>query len=112
MKLKESKCFSYFVQDEIDAEVAALLNLKAQYKNLTGEDISGGKGKKEKKNESNKENKKKKQQEAKPAKIQAKPVQNDIMENGEGLDGGPKKITRYVEVVDQCLCCGSILPLV
>lgn len=48
-----------FKQDAIDSEVKVLLDLKAEYKALTGEDLAGGgkKGKKDKKKEEKKEEK-------------------------------------------------------
>ena len=75
--------------------VAELLKLKAEYKNLTGEDLAGGgKGKKDKKKEGGKENAKK---DAKPSKKQEKTAQPATVENGE-TESGAKKVTRSVNV--------------
>ena len=63
-----------FLQEEIDAAVSELLRLKAEYKNLTGEDVAGdGKGKKDKTKEAVKQNDKK---DAKPSKKQEKTAQH------------------------------------
>ncbi len=56
-----------FLQDQVDAEVKKLLDLKAKYKELTGEDVpGGGKGKKDKKEKKKEEKKENKKQETKP----------------------------------------------
>lgn len=69
--------------------MAELLSLKAEYKNLTGEDLAGGgKGKKDKKKEAGKENDKKN---AKPSKKEEKKVEPSNVENGD-LDSGAKKV--------------------
>ena len=80
-----------FLKEEIDAAVAELLRLKAEYKNLTGEDVAGGgKGKKDKKKEAVKQNDKK---DSKPSKKQEKAAQHAKVENGD-VDSGGKKVTR------------------
>lgn len=69
--------------------MAELLRLKAEYKNLTGEDLAGGgKGKKDKKKEAGKETDKKN---AKPSKKEEKKVEPSNVENGD-LDSGAKKV--------------------
>ena len=81
--------FYNFLQEEVDAAVAELLRLKAEYKNLTGEDLpGGGKGKKDKKKEAGKENDKKN---AKPSKKEEKKVEPSNVENGDA-DSGVKKV--------------------
>ena len=66
-----------------------LLRLKAEYKNLTGEDLAGGgKGKKDKKKEAGKENDKKN---TKPSKKEEKKVEPSNVENGD-VDSGAKKV--------------------
>ena len=83
-----------FVKEEVDAAVAELLRLKAEYKNLTGEDVAGGggKGKKDKKKEAGGKNDK---QDTKPSKKQEKAAQPAKVENGD-VDSTGKKITRFV----------------
>ena len=69
-------------QNEVKKEVDTLLALKAQYKDLTGEDLAGG-GRKDKKD-------KKKEKEKKPIeKAEEKKPQD------ESKDG--KKVTRWEE---------------
>ena len=82
-----------FLKEEVDAAVAELLKLKAEYKNLTGEDVAGGgKGKKDKKKEAASKNDK---QDTKPSKKQEKAAQPAKVENGD-VDSTGKKVTRYV----------------
>lgn len=65
------------------------MRLKADYKNLTGEDLAGaGKGKKDKKKEAGKENDKKN---AKPSKKEEKKVELTNVENGD-TESGAKKV--------------------
>lgn len=86
--------YKFYFQEEVDAAVAELLKLKADYKNLTGEDLAGGsgKGKKDKKKDAGNKNEK---QDSKPAKKQEKsaPAAKGV-ENGD-IDSTGKKITRY-----------------
>ncbi|CAH3119198.1 unnamed protein product [Porites lobata] len=79
-------------KEEIDAAVAELLKLKADYRTLTGEDLAGGgsKGKKDKKKEAGNKTEKK---DAKPSTKQAKMTQAAKVENGEG-ESAVKKVTR------------------
>lgn len=81
--------------------MAQLLKLKADYKNLTGEDVAagGGKGKKDKKKEAGKKNDK---QDSKPPKNQEKAAQAAKVENGE-VDNTGKKVTRYENKLDKVL---------
>lgn len=77
-------------KEDVDAAVAELLRLKAEYKNLTGEDLAGGgKGKKDKKKDAGKENEKKN---AKPSKKEEQKVEPSNAENGDA-DSGAKKVT-------------------
>lgn len=65
------------------------MRLKAEYKNLTGEDLAGGgKGKKDKKKDAGKENEKKN---AKPSKKEEQKVEPSNAENGDA-DSGAKKV--------------------
>eukprot|EP00794_Sanderia_malayensis_P017780 gene17780-19556_t len=72
-------------KSETDAEVKLLLDLKAQYKEMTGEDVpgAGGKGRKDKKE--------KKKDEAKP---QAKKQEDKSAASAVAADGSAKKITK------------------
>ena len=80
---------NYFLSEEVDTAVAELLRLKAEYKNLTGEDLAGGgKGKKDKKKEGGKENDKKN---AKPSKKEEKKLEPSNVENGD-VESGAKKM--------------------
>ena len=73
--------------------MAKLLKLKTEYKNLTGEDLTGGggKGKKDKKKEAGNKSDK---QDSKSSKKQEKAAPVAMVENGE-VDSTGKKITRY-----------------
>ena len=72
----------FFLQGDIDREVAQLLSLKDEYKTLTGEDLSGG-GKKEKKKDKKQDNV---QQQPKPAPAAATAAEEGARE--------VKKVTR------------------
>ena len=97
------------MQDAVDAEVKALLALKAEYKELTGEELAGGGrggGKKEKKgdNKAAKENKPPQKQNKPPQKQNQAPQkqnqapQKQNQEKGDDATGREvKKITRLVE---------------
>ena len=90
------------MQDAVDAEVKALLALKAEYKELTGEELAGGGrggGKKEKKgdNKAAKENKPP-QKQNKPPQKQNQAPQKQNQEKGDDATGREvKKITRLVK---------------
>ncbi|XP_068687645.1 bifunctional glutamate/proline--tRNA ligase-like [Montipora foliosa] len=79
-------------KEEVDAAVAELLKLKADYKNLTGEDFaaSGSKGKKEKKKDAGNKNEK---QDSKPSKKQDKVAAAAKVEHYD-VDSSGKKVTR------------------
>ena len=86
----------------IDAEVASLLSLKAQYKSLTGRDLvasagkRGGKPDKEKKErERERERERKDKEKKKEKKRQAESVAAAAKKEAEG-EGGRKKQTRFV----------------
>lgn len=65
------------------------MSLKAEYKNLTGEDLAGGgKGKKDKKKEGGKENDKKN---VKPSKKEENKLEPSNVENGD-VESGAKKV--------------------
>ena len=90
----------------IDAEVASLLSLKAQYKSLTGKDLvasagrRGGKPDKEKKEKEKreKEREKKDKEKKKEKKRQAETVAAAAKKEAEG-EAGRKKQTRFVNHV-------------
>ncbi|XP_071078966.1 bifunctional glutamate/proline--tRNA ligase-like [Haliotis cracherodii] len=67
----------------VDVEVKALLDLKGQYKALTGEDLAGG---------GRKQDKKEKKQDKKQEKKQEKKAEPKAAVDGAA--GGPKKVTR------------------
>ena len=97
-----------FLKEEVDAAVAELLKLKAEYKNLTGEDVAGGgKGKKDKKKEAASKNDK---QDTKPSKKQEKAAQPAKVENGD-VDSTGKKVTRYVNIRFILFDCIQVFPL-
>uniref|UniRef100_A0A6I8NUM6 Bifunctional glutamate/proline--tRNA ligase n=1 Tax=Ornithorhynchus anatinus TaxID=9258 RepID=A0A6I8NUM6_ORNAN len=89
-------------KDKIDAAVQELLQLKAQYKSLTGMDYKPvtatgtedkDKKKKEKENKSEKQNKPQKQNDG-PKKESAKDQGSGLSSGGPGDGQGPKKQTR------------------
>uniref|UniRef100_A0A6I8NTB7 Bifunctional glutamate/proline--tRNA ligase n=1 Tax=Ornithorhynchus anatinus TaxID=9258 RepID=A0A6I8NTB7_ORNAN len=97
-KLKAEKAS----KDKIDAAVQELLQLKAQYKSLTGMDYKPvtatgtedkDKKKKEKENKSEKQNKPQKQNDG-PKKESAKDQGSGLSSGGPGDGQGPKKQTR------------------
>ena len=92
-------------QEEIDAAVAELLKLKADYKTLTGEDLASGgsKGKKDKKKEAGNKTEKK---DAKPSTKQKKMTHTAKVENGEG-ESAVKKVTRCDIGSKACFRCCS-----
>lgn len=65
-------------KDEVDREVKVLLELKAEYKKLTGQDLAGGdgRGKKTEKQSANSE-------------------KNEVDKSESGDGAGAKKVTRY-----------------
>ena len=89
--------FFHCFQDAVDAEVKALLSLKAQYKELTGEDLpGGGGGRKDKKKD-------KKADKAKEEKAKAAKAQENAANNGASKEVG--KVTRYFVKLDSTTVC-------
>ncbi|XP_029449037.1 bifunctional glutamate/proline--tRNA ligase isoform X2 [Rhinatrema bivittatum] len=98
-KLKAEKA----AKDKVDAAVQELLQLKAQYKSLTGTEyrpVSGtgsedkSKMTKENENKSEKQNKPQKQTEGQKKKEGQKDQGSDVTSSGAGDGQGPKKQTR------------------
>ncbi|KFZ49700.1 Bifunctional glutamate/proline--tRNA ligase, partial [Antrostomus carolinensis] len=98
-KLKSEKA----EKEKIDAAVKELLQLKAQYKSVTGVDykpISGSgaddkdKKKKEKDNKSEKQSKQQKQNDGPKKELLQGQSGNELPSNGSGESQGPKKQTR------------------
>lgn len=90
-------------KDQVDSAVQELLQLKAQYKSLTGVEykpVSAAgsedrdKKKKEKENKSEKQNKPQKQNDGQ-GKDSSKSQGNGLSSSGAGEGQGPKKQTRY-----------------
>ena len=79
------------IQEVIDAEVATLLSLKAQYKSLTGNDLVSGPGKRKPEKERKEKEKKEKKEKAK--KKEKKPAES-VVKEAEG-EGARKKQTRF-----------------
>ena len=91
------------LKDHVDTAVQELLQLKAQYKSLTGVDykpvsVTGAedrdKKKKEKENKSEKQNKPQKQNDGQK-KDASKTPESGLSPGGAGEGPGPKKQTRY-----------------
>lgn len=91
------------LKDQIDSAVQELLQLKAQYKSLTGTEykpVSAAgaedkdKKKKEKENKSEKQNKPQKQNDGQ-GKESSKSQGSGLSSSGAGEGQGPKKQTRY-----------------
>lgn len=94
---------SVTLKDQVDSAVQELLQLKAQYKSLTGVEykpVSAAgsedrdKKKKEKENKSEKQNKPQKQNDGQ-GKDSSKSQGNGLSSSGAGEGQGPKKQTRY-----------------
>ena len=76
------------LQEEVDKEVQSLLALKAEYKNITGQELGGGGGRKDKKKEKKgKENKQEAKAEKKDKVAEKKADKDDASRE-------IKKITR------------------
>lgn len=82
------------LQDVVDPEIKTLLDLKAEYKNLTGVDLAGGsdgkKGGKDKKGGKAVSNGEKKEEKSETKKNAA----DEVTDGATGRD--VKKITRFV----------------
>ena len=79
----------------MDGEVEQLLSLKAQYKELTGQDLSGGSGRKSKKTPAQQKPPKEKQPKKGSGAEGGGAPQPAKKEDGVEADAGRKKQTRW-----------------
>lgn len=102
MELNALFSFSSLLKDQVDTAVQDLLQLKAQYRSLTGVDYKPvsatgaeekDKKKKEKENKSEKQNKPQKQNDTQKKDF-SKNQGSGLSPNGAGEGQGPKKQTR------------------